>query len=55
MLKVRDLFGVGTVLPRKEVKEMYRYSTGRLSTLGPIIEYFQAFPLKGTKSNSFSR
>ena len=51
---IRNLFGFGAVILRKDTKEVYRYYCDSFIGLKNIILYFQAFPLKTIKASAFN-
>jgi len=53
LMGIRELFGFGQVTLRKETTAVYRYSNDSLIGLASVREYFQAFPLKTKKGESF--
>lgn len=50
---IRDIFGFGRVYLRSGTKEVYRYSVNSFKGLNPITGYFNSYPLKTKKKDSF--
>lgn len=55
LIGIRDLFGFGQVILRKETTAVFRYSNDSLIGLDRVRQYFLAFPLKTKKGESFSK
>jgi hypothetical protein len=52
---IRDLFNTGYVSKRSGNLTTFRYTADGYSTLGPILSYFESFPLKTIKQQAFTK
>ena len=52
---IRDLFGFGKVKLRSDTKKTYRYDSTGYNNMIKICEYFDKFPLRSKKVESFSK
>lgn len=55
LMGICSLFGFGKVNLRKDTLAVYRYSNSSLIGLISVLQYFQAFPLKTKKAESFKK
>jgi len=53
LLTIASLFNTGSVNLRRETNEVYRYCISSFVSIPVIIQYFDKFPLKTHKQNSF--
>lgn len=50
---IRDIFGFGFVSLRANTDNVYRYTHKTFTGLGTLLQYFETFPLKSKKAQSF--
>ena len=53
LLHIRNLFGFGNVAFRNETANCYRFTADAFTKLGPVVDYFKAFPLRTIKNEAF--
>ena len=52
---IRDLLNTGYVSKRSDNLTTFRYTADGYTRLGPILSYFELFPIKTIKSQAFSK
>jgi hypothetical protein len=53
LLHIRKLFGFGNVAFRNETANCYRFTADAFTKLSPVVDYFNSFPLRTIKNESF--
>ena len=55
LFQIRNIFNTGNVALRSKTNQVFRYSTDSFHSIIKIINYFNKFPLKTVKAESFKK